>query len=91
MKLVADGEFLDIAKLRVELCDGGPRPVIRAYTAILGEARTPSPVDDLLLKQSGAAFVDAIGFGVFFKQAFKLGHVAVETGRCEGRRQMPGL
>ncbi len=89
MKLVADGEFLDVAKLRVEFCDGGARRVIPAYAAILGEARTPGPLDDLILKQPGAALVDAIGFGIFLQQSLKLSHAAVKTGLCERRRQMP--
>ena len=89
MKPVANGEFLDVAKLGVELGDGVAGLIVPRHAAILCEARTPSPVDDLFLKQSRAALVDAVGLCVFLQQSFKLGHAAMQPSLRERRRQMP--
>ncbi len=89
MKPVANGEFLDVAKLRVELCDGVAGLIVPRHAAILGKARTPGPVDDLFLKQSRAALVETVGLCVFLQQSFQLGHPAMQSRLRKRRRQMP--
>ena len=88
MQAVADGEILDVAELRVELGDGGPRRVISREAAVGGKAGAPGALDDLRLDERHAPPVDAVGLGVLLQQSFKLGQRPVQARGAERRRQM---
>jgi hypothetical protein len=73
----ADGEFLDVAKMRVELRNG--RPVgLAAHQAAFGcQPIAPGALDDLLLEMAQAPAVEAVGGGIFLDNAFHLGQCAI--------------
>ena len=88
MQAVADGEVLDVAKLRVELGDGGAGRVVAREAAVGGKARAPGAFEDLRFDERHAPAIDTIGLGVLLQQPFKLGQRPVQAGGAERRRQM---
>ncbi len=63
VQTIADGEVLDVAKLGVELGNGGARSIIPLDAALLGKSRPPRTLEDLSFEQRASAAVDAVGFG----------------------------
>ncbi len=88
MQAVADGEVLDVAKLRVELGDGDARRILARHAAVGCEARAPRTLQDLRFDQRQPAAVDAVRLGIFLQQAFQLGQRPVQSGGAQRRRQV---
>ncbi len=71
VQVVANGEILDVAKLRVELGDRIARSIGLLKSAVLGKARAPGPVEDLALEDGDAAAVDAVCLGILLDRGLR--------------------
>ena len=61
MQAVADAEFLDVAKLRIELGDRLAIGLALHQPAFLRQARRPGTLDDLVLEEAEPSPVKSVG------------------------------
>ncbi len=88
MQPIADLQFLQLAKLVVELGKGCVGIVGLGDPAVRGEAGALRQIEDAVTQIAAAARVKLRGFVIFIHQQFELAQRAVAFGARERRRQV---